>query len=166
MDNKHVDISSNNLSIFEGFSKKNISKLKDKISSNNRKDLEKFKLKGTLTFEEFINKLKRQNNKCYICLQNFRYDGGNFCDFFPSPDRIYNYDIHKDSNIAASCTYCNLRMRKEQILGKEIKKVCGCCPDLNHTYEGYIPTKSEVFRSLGNSNYRIYEYAKDTSRYQ
>jgi hypothetical protein len=159
-------INRNIMNILENLSKKAISKLKDKLSSNNRKDLEKFNMKGTLTYDEFIEKIKQQNNKCYICLQEFRYDGDKFCDFFPSPDRIYNFDIHKDTNIAASCTYCNLRMTKQKILGREVYKSCGFCPDLNHTYEGHIPTKSEVFRSLGNSNHRIYEYAKDTSRYQ
>jgi hypothetical protein len=155
----------NTIKILENLSKKNIKKIKHSISSNNRSDLKKFARKGTLTFEEFFNKIKIQNNKCYICLQEFRYDGGNYCNFFPSPDRIYNYDIHTENNIAASCTYCNIRMRKEQILGKDIVKSCGLCPDLEHSHTNYIPSKSELFRYLGNNNNRIHNYIKDISRY-
>jgi hypothetical protein len=39
------------------------------------------------------------------------------------------------------------------------------CPGLNHIYEDYIPTKSLVFKSLGNNNERIYEYAQNPYEY-
>ena len=152
--------------VIDTLDKKIISKIKSNVAGNNLKDSKTLRMKGVFTIQEFISKVKLQNNKCYICLQEFKYDGGKWCNFFPSADRINNRDIHRDGNVAISCVYCNIRNFKEKFTGKEIKKVCGSCPDLNHAYEGYIPTKSEMFRSLGNSNYRMYEYANNTSRYQ
>jgi hypothetical protein len=151
--------------VIDTLDKKILSKIKSNIAGNNLKDSKTLGIKGVFTLQEFISKVKLQNNKCYICLQDFKYDGGKWCNFFPSADRINNRDIHREGNIAISCVYCNIRNFKEKFTGKEIKKVCGDCPDLNHIYEAYIPTKSEVFRSLGNSNHRMYEYANNTSRY-
>ena len=151
--------------ILENLPKKAISKIKQKISKNNNDDNKKYNRKGDLTYEQFINKIKNQEGKCYICLQDFKYDCGKWCNFFPSPDRIYNYNIHTNTNIAISCTYCNLRMFKEEFAGHDVKKICTLCPGLNHTFEGYIPTKSSVFRALGNNNNRIYEYAQNPYQY-
>ena len=151
--------------ILDKLPKKVISKIKSNISGNNLKDVKQNRIKGTLTYTEFIEKIKKQNGKCYICLQDFKYDGGRWCNFFPSADRIDNYDIHKDSNVAVACTYCNIRYFKEKHLGHEIKKVCGDCEGLNHTHEEYISTKSLLYRALGNNNTRIYEYAQNPSEH-
>lgn len=151
--------------ILDKLPKKAISKIKSNISGNNLKDVKQNRIKGTLTYTEFIKKIKKQNGKCYICLQDFKYDGGRWCNFFPSADRIDNYDIHKDSNVAVACTYCNIRYFKEKHLGHEIKKVCGECEGLNHSHQEYISTKSILYRSLGNNNIRIYEYAQNPSEH-
>ena len=168
--NLHTDVSGlviirNMTDILNTLPKKAISKIKSKISSNNKNDEKKYGIKGDLTLDEFITKIKKQNGKCYVCLQDFKYDGGNFCDFFPSPDRINNNIKHTCNNVAISCTYCNLRTWKEGYLRHEIKKVCGHCEGLNHSHEGYISTKSVLFRSLGNNNTRIYEYAQNPSEH-
>ena len=167
-----LDISENKLDtpdthvdILNTLPKKAISKIKSKIASNNKKDETKYGIKGDLTLDEFIRKIKKQNGKCYICLHDFKYDGGKFCDFFPSPDRINNNIKHTSLNIAISCTYCNLRTWKEGYLGHEIKKVCGHCEGLNHSHEEYISTKSVLYRALGNNNTRIYEYAQNPSQH-
>lgn len=174
LDNLPSDITMNSLDIsgvihsatlIDNIPKEAISKIKDKISSNNRNDIKKIGRKGNLTYKEFMEKIIKQKGKCYICLQDFKYDGGKWCNFFPSPDRINNSNIHTNNNIAISCTYCNLRFYKDTFTGKETKKICGICPGLNHSHEKYIPTKSVLFASLGNSNSRIYEYAQNPYEY-
>jgi hypothetical protein len=130
-----------------------IEKIRTNISRNNLSDKKKFGRKGTLTYEEFMNKLEEQGNKCYVCLQEFKYDGKQWCYFFPSADRIYNYSPHTYENIAISCFFCNVRMFKQIS-----EKKCGLCEGLNHHYVGDIITKSTLFRNLGNNNSRIKEY--------
>ena len=139
-------------------SKEAISRIKTNINSNNNKDVSKFGVRGTLTYDEFMDKIKDQNNKCYICLQELKYDGGKWCNFFPSPDRISNSSRHHNDNIAVSCIYCNIRYFKEKNLEECIFKKCGLCPGLNHDHDGYIITKSELFSNLGNLDYKIKEY--------
>jgi hypothetical protein len=134
-------------------SKDNILKIKRGINNNNRKDIQKYGMKGTLTYEQFINKIKDQGNKCYVCLQEFQYNGGNWCYFFPSADRIYNYSPHSKENIGASCLFCNIRMFKQVS-----EKKCGLCDGLNHIHTGDIITKSRLFYNLGNNNEVIREY--------
>ena len=140
-------------------SKDVISKIKRNISHNNRKDLEKYRIKGTLTYDDFIDKIKEQGNKCYVCLQELQYNGGKWCYFFPSADRIYNYSPHSKENIGVSCVFCNIRMFKQVS-----KKECGLCNGLNHSYDGDIITKSSLFRNLDNNNYRIKEYIKTINK--
>ena len=139
-------------------SKSAILKIKTNISNNNNKDIKKYGIKGIFTYDQFIDKIKQQDNKCYICLQEFKYDGGKWCNFFPSTDRIYNYSPHFSYNIAISCVFCNIRMFKEGLLKRPIKKECGLCEGLNHTYEGTIITKSELFYNLGNDDNSIRDY--------
>jgi len=127
-------------------------KLKHNIACCVRKDIAKYGVKGTLTYAEFLEKLTNQQNKCYVCKQEFKYDGENWCYFMPSPDRIYNYSPHTKDNIAVSCVFCNIRMFKQI----SVKK-CGLCKD--HCYDGDIIIKSALFRQLGNDNKKIYEYA-------
>jgi hypothetical protein len=134
-------------------SKDVISKIKRNIANNNRKDLEKYGIKGTLTYDEFIDKITNQANKCYVCLQDFQYNGGQWCYFFPSADRIYNFSPHTKENIGVSCLFCNIRMFKQIS-----EKKCGLCEGLNHIHTGNIMTKSNLFRNLGNDNYKIKEY--------
>jgi hypothetical protein len=50
-------------------SKDNVAKIKRNIANLVRKDLEKYGRKGNFIYEDFIEKLNKQNNKCYICLQ-------------------------------------------------------------------------------------------------
>jgi hypothetical protein len=130
-----------------------IAKIKRNIAGNNRKDLAQYGVKGTLTYDDYIDKIKEQGNKCYVCLQEFQYNGGQWCYFFPSADRIYNYSPHSKDNIGVSCLFCNIRMFKQI----SVKK-CGLCEGLNHVYTGDIITKSELFSNLGNSDYNIKEY--------
>lgn len=137
----------------ETLSKERISKIKHNINSNNNKDRKKYGIRGTFTYEDFVEKIKQQNGKCYVCNQEFQYNGGKWCCFFPSPDRIYNYTPHTKDNVAISCTFCNIRMFK----GINEKK-CGLCDGLNHIYTGDIITKSELFRNLGNDNFEIKQY--------
>lgn len=140
-------------------SKHVISKIKRNISHNNHKDIEKFGTKGTLTYDEFIEKIKEQGNKCYVCLQSFQFNGGNWCYFFPSADRIYNYSPHSKENIGISCLFCNIRMFKQVS-----EKKCGLCEGLNHIHIGDIMTKSSLFHSLGNNNYNIKEYINNINK--
>ena len=133
--------------------KDTIRKLKRNIAANNRNDLVKYGIKGTLTYHEFIDKIKEQHNKCYVCLQDFQYNGGQWCYFFPSADRIYNYSPHSKENVGISCLFCNIRMFKQIS-----EKRCGLCEGLHHIHKGDIITKSRLFRSLGNCNNRIKEY--------
>ena len=130
-----------------------IAKIKRNIAGNNRNDLAQYGVKGTLTYDDYIDKIKEQGNKCYVCLQEFQYNGGQWCYFFPSADRIYNYSPHSKDNIGVSCLFCNIRMFKQI----SVKK-CGLCEGLNHVYTGDIITKSELFSNLGNSDYNIKEY--------
>ena len=140
-------------------SKESMKKIKRNIANSNNKDVEQYRTKGTLTVDEFLDKVKEQGNKCYVCLQEFKYDGGNWCYFFPSADRISNTNSHIKDNIAASCLFCNIRMFK-----KIDEKKCGLCEGLNHNYEGNIITKSTLFKSLDHSNYKIKEYINDINK--
>jgi len=140
-------------------SKDILTKIKRNIARSNNKDVEEHRSKGTLTIDEFLDKIKEQGNKCYVCLQEFKYDGGNWCYFFPSADRIYNYSSHTKENIAASCLFCNIRMFK-----RVNDKKCGLCDGLNHIYDGEIISKSKLFRTLGNCNSRIKEYIDDINK--
>lgn len=130
-----------------------IAKIKRNISHNNIKDVKENRMKGTFTIEQFFDKIQEQGNKCYVCLQEFKYDGGKWCYFFPSADRIYNGLSHTQDNIAISCLFCNIRNFKQVS-----EKRCGLCEGLNHTYNGSIITKGDLFRSLGNNNYIIKKY--------
>jgi outer membrane cobalamin receptor len=94
-------------------SKDVISKYKKNFAKSNRIDLAKYGVKGTLTYDEFIDKIKEQGNKCYVCLQEFQYNGGQWCYFSPSADRIYNYSPHSKENIGVACLFCNIRMFKQ-----------------------------------------------------
>ena len=137
----------------ENLSKDVITRIKRSIAHNNRKDEKEFGIKGVLSYDDYISKMKEQNGKCYVCLQEFKFDGKQWCYFFPSPDRIYNGWIHSKENVAISCVFCNIRFFKQVS-----KKICGLCTDLNHNYEGEIITKSKLFRSLGNDNNNIKKY--------
>jgi hypothetical protein len=140
-------------------SKDVVSKIKRNITTNNRKDLEKFNVKGTLTYDDFLDKIKEQDNKCYVCLQEFKYDGGQWCYFFPSADRFHNNMPHSKENIGISCLFCNIRMFKQIS-----EKKCGLCEGLNHTYEGDIITKSNLFKKLGHNGHRIKEYIENINK--
>ena len=153
----------------EGFTTDAIIKIKNKIAGNNYNDLKRFKTKGDLTYEQFIRKMMQQDCKCYICLQEFKFDGINHCYFFPSPDRINNSDIHTDNNIAISCTYCNIREFKEDYLGKNIDKIC-CYGKGHHSKESII-RRSEFYLKTGfnkkcNEDYstKIVDYTKIISK--
>ena len=136
-----------------------VKKIKKNISHNNHRDINKYGYKGTLTYEEFMNKINSQGNKCYVCSQEFKYNGGQWCYFFPSADRIYNYSRHTIENIGISCLFCNIRMFK----GISVKS-CGLCEGLDHTFEGSIITKSQLFYSLGNNNELIYSYVNNFNK--
>jgi hypothetical protein len=149
------------LNIRGSLSKEVISRIQRNINNSNKKDKEQFGIKGILTYDDFMDKIKEQNNTCYICLQELKYDGGNWCNFFPSADRISNSTIHTKDNVAISCVYCNIRYYKEGFLKEKLFKKCGLCPGLNHEYHGYIMTKSEVFSKLGNCDYIIKDHIKN-----
>ena len=150
--------------ILDTLSKTVITKIKTNIKNNNTKDIQTLGRKGTLTIEQYMAKIKKQKGKCYVCLQDFKYDGSSWCNFFPSADRIDNNDIHRDGNIAIACTYCNIRMWRiyKNYATDFSKKICGVCPsELKHSFLGVIKTKSELFYELGNSDSRMYEYANN-----
>jgi len=138
---------SGNLYEMEGFTAEVVAKLKTNINGNNYNDIRKFGIKGDLTYEQFVIKMMQQDRKCYICLQEFKFDGDRWCNFFPSPDRINNRDIHTDKNIAISCTYCNIREFKEDYLGKHLDKLC--CPGKNHISNENIIRRSEFYAKTG-----------------
>ena len=77
--------------IFDSVSKDANEKMKRSVRQIVQKDLAKIPtyLHATfeeekMTFEHFKVKILEQNNKCYVCHQEFRYDGGKWCYFFPS----------------------------------------------------------------------------------
>jgi hypothetical protein len=150
-----------NLNIRGNLSKEAIKRIQININNNNKKDLKTLGIKGILTYDEFMEKIKEQKNKCYICLQDLKYDGGNWCNFFPSADRINNKFIHSKENIAISCIYCNIRYFKQSFLKENINKKCGLCPGLNHCYDGYIISKSELYEKLEHSDYNIKQYIRN-----
>jgi hypothetical protein len=137
----------------DNLSKETISKIKKNINNNNRTDVKRGRKRGNLTYDDFMEQLKKQNERCYICLQEFKYDGGKWCYFFPSADRINNSDIHHKDNIAISCFFCNVRCFKGIS-----EKHCGLCENLNHKFYDTILTKSQLFHRLGNSEEKIKGY--------
>ena len=139
--------------------KDTIKKIKRNIAGNNHSDIEQYGMKGTLTYDDFIEKIKEQGNKCYVCLQGFQYNGRQWCYFFPSADRIYNYSPHTKENIAVACLFCNIRMFKQIS-----EKKCGLCEGLHHIHTGDIITKSSLFHRLGNNNDIIKEYINNINK--
>uniref|UniRef100_A0A6C0AP09 Uncharacterized protein n=1 Tax=viral metagenome TaxID=1070528 RepID=A0A6C0AP09_9ZZZZ len=153
----------------DGFTGDAIIKIKRNIAGNNNNDFKRFGTKGDLTYDQFIRRMLQQDSKCYICLQEFKFDGINHCYFFPSPDRINNSDIHTDNNIAISCTYCNIREFKEDYLGKNIDKIC-CYRQGHHSKEPII-RRREFYLKTGfnkktNEVYssKIVDYTKIISK--
>jgi hypothetical protein len=142
----------------ENIPKDAISKIKRSISGITCKDFKTYGIRGTFNYSDFIQKIKEQENKCYICLQEFQYNGKQWCYFFPSADRIYNYIPHNKENIGISCLFCNIRMFKQIS-----EKKCGLCEGLSHVYTGDIITKSDLFRILGNNDDYIKEYINTRS---
>jgi hypothetical protein len=133
-----------------------IQKIKEHIKNNNNKDKQKFGKVGNFTFEEFQEKLQYQKNKCYICQQEFQYNGGKYCYFFPSIDRINNKLFHTYYNIAISCFFCNVRFFKQIS-----EKKCGLCDGLGHVYEGSIITKSELFKKLRENRSEMHDHIRN-----
>lgn len=152
-----MDISGHNNTISRvNLSKEIVQKIKQHIQHNNRNDLKHFGQRGILTYDDYMKKLQEQKYKCYICKQEFKYDGGKWCYFFPSADRINNNYPHSYENVQIACFFCNVRMFK----GISEKK-CGLCEGLNHVYEGFIRSKSELFRDLGHSEYELKRYIEE-----
>ena len=144
------------ISVRGNLSKDVVEKIQSNINNNNKNDKKKFGVCGTLTYDEFMDKIKDQNGKCYVCLQEFKYDGGKWCDFFPSADRIDNKRMHSKDNVAIACLFCNIRGFKQNS-----EKKCGLCPGLNHSFNGEIRTKSELFRKLRNDYTHISVYLRN-----
>lgn len=136
-------------------SKEIISKIKRNIRNNNRTDIKNLGREGALTFDEFTEKMRSQNNKCYVCQQEFKYDGESWCYFFPSADRLDNKKVHSKENIAVSCFFCNVRSWKQID-----EKKCGICKAPGHVYEGHIQTKSDLFKNLNHSEFQLYLHLK------
>jgi len=147
------ELSSSQTTTRTNFSKETISKIRRNIRNNNRKDKELVGLQGTFTYEQFIEKLEQQDYKCYVCQQEFKYDGEAWCYFFPSADRIDNKKNHNKDNVQISCFFCNVRAWKGIS-----EKTCGLCHGLGHSYDGIIQTKSELFSKVGHSEYRFQRY--------
>jgi hypothetical protein len=137
------------------FSKEILSKISRNIRNNNRMDLKNLGKEGSLTVDDFMEKMREQKNKCYVCKQEFKYDGDQWCYFFPSADRINNKEVHSKENIAISCFFCNVRMFKQIN-----EKKCGLCTNPEHKYEGTIQTKSQLFAKLHHSDSEFRCYLK------
>lgn len=139
-------------------SKDVVAKIKKNISGNNNKDVKDGRDRGTLTYDKFMNRVREQGNRCYICLQAFKYDGGKWCYFFPSADRICNSTSHTIHNIGISCLFCNIREFKQYHFNTVSQKKCGHCDGLNHKYTGDIITKKRLYDYLGNDDNIVREY--------
>jgi hypothetical protein len=137
-------------------SKEVSSKIARNIRNNNKIDKTKIGEEGVLKVDEFMEKMRDQNYKCYVCKQEFKYDGDKWCYFFPSADRLNNKKIHSKENIAISCFFCNVRNWKQIN-----EKKCGLCKSPEHTYIGNIQTKSELFSKLHHSEFELYLYLKN-----
>ena len=141
----------------DSFTSETALKIKNNINGNNYNDIRKFGTKGDLTYEQFTRKMMQQDAKCYICLQEFKFDGNRWCYFFPSPDRINNNDIHTNNNIAISCTYCNIREFKEDLLGTNINKVC--CYKKGHESTENIIRRSVFYANTGFNKKNLEDYS-------
>lgn len=137
------------------FSKETLSKFSRNIRNNNRMDKQKIGVEGKLTLDDFLQKLKDQQYRCYVCEQEFKYDGDKWCYFFPSADRIDNKKVHSKENVAVSCFFCNVRCWKQIN-----EKKCGLCKSDGHSYEGQIQTKSDFFKKINHSEYELNLYLK------
>jgi len=125
-------------------------KIKNSVSNNLKNDLKKYGRKGNLTFEDVVRKIETQCNKCYVCEQEFKYDGKQWCHFFPSIDRFNNSFPHDCHNVAVACYFCNVRM-----FNGFCQKKCGLCEKEDHCFEGEIITKSRLYKELDHSNDRM-----------
>lgn len=138
------------------FSKETLSKFSRNIRKNNRVDKEKLGIEGRLTLDNFLEKIKEQQYKCYVCEQEFKYDGDKWCYFFPSADRINNSKVHSKENVAVSCFFCNVRCWKQIN-----EKKCMLCKEEGHSFHGEIQTKSQFFKKIHHSNYGLYLHLKN-----
>ncbi len=82
MENIHPKSNQDNTISRVNLSKEIVSKIKQLVKSNNQADKKKFGINGNLSYDDFMNKIQEQSYKCYICMQEFKYDGGKWCYFF------------------------------------------------------------------------------------
>lgn len=129
-------------------------KIKNSVSCNLKNDLKKYGRKGNITYEDVIAKIVNQGNKCYVCQQDFKYDGKQWCHFFPSIDRFQNRFPHDVQNVAVACYFCNVRM-----FNQFTQKKCGLCQKEDHCYDGQIITKSRLYRMMDHNDNLMRERA-------
>lgn len=104
--------------------KKNILK---KINNSKYTDKKKFNTSGNIKYQDVLQLLNEQTNKCYICNDKLLTSNYNpNCLYQFSLDRLDNTKPHDTNNIRISCYFCNC---KDHYLFNVSKKEC--C-DNNH----------------------------------
>ncbi len=92
-------------------SKSNVwTNINHKLNNHYQFDQNRFSRKGTVTKEDVMLLLVKQNNKCYVCDDNVLLSFWKpYCCYQLSIDRIDNMKPHDRDNVLISCYYCNCR---------------------------------------------------------
>jgi hypothetical protein len=95
-----------------------------------------------LDYDYVIDLIDKCGGTCYSCKDPVLYEGGLYCCYKLSIDRINNNKGHVKGNVRISCYFCNCR--KNYAFTQEYK-VCnaGC-----HTVRRYIPGGPENVRNI------------------
>jgi hypothetical protein len=96
--------------------------------SDNKKNLYVDKIH--ISSKWFIDKIERQNNKCFWCNKTFEYNIEPRCPNMPTVDRIFNEIGHWTPNCVIACDDCNtfdgmkkIFIRKAIQDGKDLEEV-------------------------------------------
>jgi len=139
----HPLISTKQYTWYRGNLERNI---EDKIEAHKVYDAKRFEREGDIDVEYILERLEKQNGRCYIC-KDFvlTANWAPKCEYQFSIDRINSDLPHDKENVAITCKYCNCRMAMLNNYGVDSFKVCksGC-----HIIKRELPTKWEVLKKI------------------
>ena len=103
-----------------------INNIKRKLSRYKQSDIDKFGREGTISIDDVLELLKKQNFTCYVCDEMvLACNWKPLCCYQFSVDRINNNLPHDRNNVLISCYYCNCR---HHFQFDQVNKICnkGC----------------------------------------
>lgn len=120
--------------------------IEDKIFRYQMYDMKRFGKKGDVDVEYILERLDKQNGRCYICRDFVQIvNWAPKCEYQFSIDRINSDLPHDKDNVLIACKYCNCRMAFIKKCNYDNYKICkeGC-----HTIKRNLPTKWDILQQI------------------